>query len=192
MDFINSLNSFIKTKRFADSVDYFNNRFIPGFILSCSFLMTYKQYVMKPISCYTPNHPLGRGFDEYIQNQCYLSEEYAIHNVNQEIHWKSIKSEMLISNKYMWFPIILILQAISCCISNGFWLYFGKQTDCNYIIEMCYKASLEADNRASIRKIACRLQKYFGKRKINFKIASVYMITKLITIGICCINLSFY
>ena len=101
MDFISSINSFIKTKRFADSVDYFNNQFIPGFILSCSFIMTFKQYVIKPISCYIPNHPLGRGFDQYIQNQCYLSEEYAIHNVNQEIHWKSISPAMLRSYKYM-------------------------------------------------------------------------------------------
>ena len=50
MDFISSINKFAKTKSFADSVDYFNNRIILAFILSCSFLMTYKQYVTKPIA----------------------------------------------------------------------------------------------------------------------------------------------
>ena len=175
MDFVSTISRFVKTKSFADSVDYFNYRFIPAFILSCSFLMTYKQYLTKPITCYTTNSSHGKGFDEYIQNQCYISEEYTKYNVTEALHWKTANPTMLTSNKYMWFPIILIMQAITFCIPNGFWLYFGKQADCNHILDLCYKASNETYNKPSIRKIVKRIQNHFDKKKINFQIMCVYL-----------------
>src|SRR6266853_4081171 len=191
MDFVSTISRFVKTKSFADSVDYFNYRFIPAFILSCSFLMTYKQYLTKPITCYTTNSSHGKGFDEYIQNQCYISEEYTTYNVTEALHWKTANPTMLTSNKYMWFPIILIMQAITFCIPNKFLLYFGKQPDCNYILDLCYKASIETYNKPSIHKIVKRIQNYFDKKKINFQIMCVYLLTKIITVSICCINYAF-
>ena len=97
---------------------------------------------------------------------------------------------MMIDNNYIWFPIILILQAISFCLPNAFWQYFGNQADCNYIIDICYNASREDTNNASIRKAVARISKFFNN-KISFKITSVYLLTKFITIIICFLNLFF-
>ena len=69
----------------------------------------------------------------------------------------------------MWFPIVLLAQALSFYIPNGFWFYFGKQLDCNYLMDICYKASLEDNNKEKIGKIIERMQKYFNKKKITTK-----------------------
>src|SRR5438552_15802203 len=104
---------------------------------------------------------------------------------------ENVDKSMLIQNKYMWFPNILLLQAISFCVPNGFWLYFGRQADCNYIIELCGKANLENENRRAITKIVKRIEKYYNRKLLNCQIICVYLFTKLITISICCINLLF-
>src|SRR5438552_5710797 len=104
---------------------------------------------------------------------------------------ENVDKSMLIQNKYMWFPNILLLQAITFCIPNGFWLYFGRQSDCNYIIDLCYKSSLENDNRPAIKKIARQIEKYYKQKIINFQIICSYLITKEITMAICCINFLF-
>ena len=143
MDFVAAVTKFVKTRSLANYVDYFNYRFIPGFILSCTFLMTYKQYATKPIACFTQNIPIGIGFDDYIQNFCYLTDKYSTHKIGDDFTWETAKKSTITINIYMWFPIILLIQAISFCIRNGFWFYFGKQVDSNYIIDICFKPSLE-------------------------------------------------
>ena len=84
MDFVSTITNFVKTRSIKDSVDYFNYRFIPGFILSCTFLMTYKQYATKPISCYAAVVPFGSGFDDYMHNVCYLTDQYLTHRLGAE------------------------------------------------------------------------------------------------------------
>src|SRR5438552_1154243 len=83
---------------------------------------------------------------------------YGIYSHTHSFKWESVDKSMLIKNRYMWFPIILILQAISFCVPNGFWLYFGRQVDCNYIIGLCDKASIENKNRNAITKIVKRIE----------------------------------
>ena len=180
MNLVSSIIKYIKSRNLT-STDYFNYRFIPGFILSCMFIMSYKQYVTKPILCYTSTNINGIGVSDYIQNMCYLSDKFSVNKVSDKFNWK------MRSNIYMWFPIILLIQTLSFCISNLFWNYFGG----DYLIEIC----LEDDNNSNyvpsekISMVIRRMQKYYSDKIITFQLITAYLISNLITILICIFNL---
>src|SRR6266853_1956774 len=150
MNLVSSIIKYIKSRNLT-SIDYFNYRFVPGFILSCMFIMSYKQYATKPISCYTSTNINGIGVSDYIQNMCYLSDKFSVNKVSDKFNWK------MRSNIYMWFPIILLMQTLSFCIPNLFWNYFGG----DYLVE-------EDDNRETVIQKIQRIQKYFSVKIITF------------------------
>src|SRR5277367_1087729 len=118
MEFIKSVSNVSKIKNFSNQIDYFNYRILPGFILACSLLMSWKQYLMKPISCYTSNVSQGTGFDDYITNFCYITSTY----------FTDPSRKLQQTNMYFWFPVILLLQAITFCLPKSIWVHFGNES----------------------------------------------------------------
>ena len=77
MDFVKEFSNLFKIFNFATTIDHFTWRFVSTILWVCSLLMTYNQYAFYPISCYTSvGVNSGHGFQEYVQNSCYLSERY--------------------------------------------------------------------------------------------------------------------
>src|SRR6266853_3402157 len=130
MELLHVVKQFANIKNFVSQVDVYNFKILPTFILACSLLMTCKQYLMKPIVCYTANLPSGSGMESYIENFCYTTEKYFV-GVNKLVH-----ANRLQNNIYIWFPLILLLQAISLNLPKLLWNYFGRCVDYCYIREL--------------------------------------------------------
>jgi len=182
MELLHVVKQFANIKNFVSQVDVYNFKILPTFILACSLLMTCKQYLMKPIACYTANLPSGSGMESYIENFCYTTEKYFV-GVNKLVH-----ANRLQNNIYIWFPLILLLQAISLNLPKLLWNYFGRCVDYCYIRELCQKARLD---EGMIKKLIIYLQMQRLHLCGSSGILVAYMLTRVILISIVFLNMLF-
>ena len=78
IDFVKAFSNLSKISNFGTTIDHFTWCFVLTILLGFSLIMTYKQYALNPISCYTSvGVNSAHGFQEYVQTSCYLSEHYS-------------------------------------------------------------------------------------------------------------------
>src|SRR5271156_6186884 len=177
MDILNTLSKISKITNFSTTADYVTMRFMPGMLLVCSLIMTYKQYIKSPIVCYSSVPFTGNGLADYVENTCYLSRRFynllssgAIEPLNHD-------------NIYPWLPIILLLQTASLCLPKICWIFIGKRTDLCYLLTLCNEINV----KNSIHKFIDRIQAWNSCK--YFLIG--YLLTKLITILVYFTNILF-
>jgi len=142
---------------------------------------------MKPISCYIATPAAGFGLESYIENYCYLEDKYTF-EIDSDLPFHSSSGN---NNIYLWLPLILLLQSGSFCLPKTFWVYFGKEIDYIYLLDLSLQASKNENDLKLIPKIANRIQRYLARNKIQFQFIFLYLLTKIGFILISIGNLTF-
>ncbi len=102
-----------RTKNDDDAIDRLNHRYTPFIFTIFAVVVTSRQYVWDPISCWTPAH-FTSSYIQYTNMVCWVSNTYYLPFGVQEIPdvLKEDNDRRQMINYYQWVPLILLFQAL--------------------------------------------------------------------------------
>ncbi|VDP67763.1 unnamed protein product [Echinostoma caproni] len=131
------LANFIGVDDWADRLSYFYSFVL---ILACTFMVTSKTYLLRPIACHMPTAPDGANFKNYVESACWVLGTVPLRaneTIPQQVStWEELEKHRRI-NYYQWVPFMLALQAIMFYIPRLAWqsVSFNRLgTDLNQLV----------------------------------------------------------
>jgi len=121
-----------KSQRCDDFVDRLNRRYTICMLLICCALISSKQYVGDPLSCFCPSHFTGAHV-EYTNNVCWISNSYYVPLEGDFTHNSELYTNVLddapnsqikvvrVSNLIAYYPFVLLIQAMFFYLPYFFW-----------------------------------------------------------------------
>lgn len=118
-----------------DFADRLSHRFSTAILIIFAIVVSTKQYVGDPISCWVPAHFTGN-WEEYANNYCWIRNTYYLpfeENIPKEE--EDDKRKMI--PYYQWIPIILLVQALMFYLPAVVWRTLNSRSgiDVNNIVE---------------------------------------------------------
>ncbi|KAL5960447.1 Innexin unc-9 [Taenia solium] len=162
-----------------DFADRFNFIFTVIVLLTCTAVVTVKQYILKPISCYISTDVGGKNLLDYVENYCWVQGtipiSYSSDVPETEDDWNRLESHKILY--YQWVPFVLGLQCILFYIPRVIWqiiCYNQTGTDLYHLISMANEARhSKPDKREemvqNLAKSIERLLYHEGKSKLISK-----------------------
>ncbi|KAM7534949.1 hypothetical protein Aperf_G00000096474 [Anoplocephala perfoliata] len=128
-----------------DFADKFNFIFTVIVLLIATTVVTVKQYILKPISCYISTEVGGKNLLDYVENYCWVQGtipiSYSSDVPETEEDWNRLESRKILY--YQWVPFVLGLQCILFLIPRVIWqiiCYNQTGTDLYHLISMANEA----------------------------------------------------
>ncbi|PAA81036.1 hypothetical protein BOX15_Mlig024361g3 [Macrostomum lignano] len=129
-----------------DFSDKWNFLFTPCILVLCTMVVTVKQYLLKPIVCFTSNKVTGTNYDSYMENFCWVDGTYPV-PVDSKSHddtdfWKRMESQRLLY--YQWVPFILGLQTVMFYLPRLVWqmvITYRSGTDLQHLVNSAAEAA---------------------------------------------------
>jgi len=115
-----------KFRKDDDFSDRINHALTSVILVFFSLIVSARQYIGKPISCWVPSE-FTKSQEDYAESVCWVSNTYFISSKN------SISDVVTARNKsqityYQWVPFVLIFQAVMFNIPCLIWRLFNWQT----------------------------------------------------------------
>jgi innexin len=182
MDFIDYLSRFKITSDVSvqDRADRLNYLYTNMILLLFTTVITLKQYMLKPISCYMNSDPGGTNLLEYVENHCWVqgtfpNEERAPLPDNNE-QWDALESKKILY--YQWVPFVLVLQCFLFYAPRLLWTfmcYNRTGTDLQHLLR-CANDALHSDhetrNKTVVQISATIEEMLFKHREIRNNVQS--------------------
>uniref|UniRef100_A0A0X3PXF2 Innexin n=1 Tax=Schistocephalus solidus TaxID=70667 RepID=A0A0X3PXF2_SCHSO len=180
-----------------DFADKFNFLITVMVLLLCATVVTVKQYMLKPISCYIATEVGGRNLLDYVENYCWVQGtipiSYAGNVPENDEQWAKLESQKLLY--YQWVPFVLGLQCILFYIPRIIWqmiCYNRTGTDLQHLINLASEAAhATSDKRAeTVKHLAKSLEQLLFQhreyrtgwatkvRKVCYKVCRLFYISK--------------
>lgn len=162
-----SLLSFREIKLTSDDdyVDRLSRQYTVLLLICFTFLVTTKQFVGRPISCWCPAQFTDSHCD-YTNTMCWVSNTYYIPmDTSVPADRFSLVSSKAMVSYYQWVPFILICQALMSVLPFLLWRFFNKRSGIHIVTIMdaahvcCRPAYLEIREKA-IRYIVNQMDRY--------------------------------
>ncbi|CAH8568967.1 unnamed protein product [Dicrocoelium dendriticum] len=122
-----------------DFADKFNFIVTVVVLLLCATVVTVKQYMMKPISCYMATDIGGKNLLDYVENYCWVQGTipiaYAGRVPESDAGWEELEKHKLLY--YQWVPFVLGLQCILFYVPRVIWqmiCYNRAGTDIQHLV----------------------------------------------------------
>jgi innexin len=155
-----------------DFADRVNSVFTVALIILCVTIITVKQYLMKAIACYIPNHPNGVDFTDYLNNYCWVHGTIPISSLDktpQDSDWDTLDETSRITY-YQWVPFVLGLQCILFYLPRMIWqiiCYNRTGVDLEHIVDTASKASQTSgdDRKKQVTHIVETLEDMFFQHR---------------------------
>ncbi|KAI0215486.1 Innexin unc-7 [Lamellibrachia satsuma] len=155
----------IKLRTDDDYVDRLSHQFTVIMLVCFSFLVSTKQFVGKPISCWCPAH-FTDSHKDYANTICWVSNTYYL-PMDETIpkdRFVLEKHNKMISY-YQWVPLILMFQAFLAFVPRLFWRFLNKRSGINLATIMdaahvCAQASYLEIREKAIRYVVNQMDRY--------------------------------
>ncbi|KAA3681282.1 innexin [Paragonimus westermani] len=156
-----------------DFADKFNFLVTVTILLLCTTVVTVKQYMMKPISCYMATDIGGKNLLDYVENYCWVQGTvpiaYAGRVPETDAGWEELEKQKLLY--YQWVPFVLGLQCILFYIPRVIWqmiCYNRTGTDIQHLVLSANQAVHETDRKRTelVQHVARTLEQLLFQRDI--------------------------
>ncbi|KAF6775799.1 hypothetical protein AHF37_04990 [Paragonimus kellicotti] len=156
-----------------DFADKFNFLITVTILLLCATVVTVKQYMMKPISCYMATDIGGKNLLDYVENYCWVQGTvpiaYAGRVPETDAGWEELEKQKLLY--YQWVPFVLGLQCILFYIPRVIWqmiCYNRTGTDIQHLVLSANQAVHETDKKRTelVQHVARTLEQLLFQRGI--------------------------
>ncbi|TGZ65420.1 hypothetical protein CRM22_005888 [Opisthorchis felineus] len=135
-----------------DFADKFNFLITVMILLLCTTVVTVKQYMMKPISCYMATDIGGKNLLDYVENYCWVQGTipiaYAGKMPETDAAWEEMEKHKLLY--YQWVPFVLGLQCIMFYVPRVIWqmiCYNRTGTDIQHLVLSANQAVHATDDQ---------------------------------------------
>ncbi|KAI0234320.1 Innexin unc-7 [Lamellibrachia satsuma] len=193
-----------------DFSDRLNHRYTTGLLILFAVIVSTKQYVGDPISCWVPAHFTGN-HESYANDYCWVRNTYYL-SFDEYIPKEHESDKRHMIPYYQWMPIILLLQALFFHLPIMVWRTLNRKSgiDVNNIVEAgeSFQNAEKAANRDTMLEyMTSSMNRYLitqgkdqtdftmslknclsrtvcfmsGRRKGNYLI-SLYLVTKILFI----------
>nr|CAH8829635.1 unnamed protein product [Trichobilharzia regenti] len=122
-----------------DFADKFNFIITVMILMLCATIVTVKQYMMKPISCYMATDLGGKNLLDYVENYCWVQGTIPITYSGKvpetDEGWEELEKHKLLY--YQWVPFVLGLQCIMFYLPRLIWqmiCYNRVGTDVQHLV----------------------------------------------------------
>ena len=118
-----------------DFADRLSHRFSTAILIIFAIVVSTKQYVGDPISCWVPAHFTGN-WEEYANNYCWIRNTYYL-PFEDYIPKEEEDEKRRMIPYYQWIPIILLIQALMFYLPTVVWRTLNSRSgiDVNNIVE---------------------------------------------------------
>ena len=99
----------IRLRRDDDCIDRLSHRYTTFLLLIFAIIITSKQYVGDPISCWAPGH-FTSSYVDYTNKMCWVSNTYYVSFSQKHIPGPEAPRKLI--NYYQWVPLILLVQTV--------------------------------------------------------------------------------
>ncbi|XP_013415387.1 innexin unc-9 isoform X2 [Lingula anatina] len=148
-----------------DFFDRLSHRYTAIIFIVFALVVSTKQYVGDPITCWTPTH-FTDAHEDYTNNYCWIKNTYYT-AFDERIPEKWEPHEHI--GYYQWVPIVLMVQALMFYIPCIVWRLLNGRTgvDMNTIVKsLSGNESLNPDAReGTIRYLVRHLDRYFDHQR---------------------------
>ncbi|VEL40063.1 unnamed protein product [Protopolystoma xenopodis] len=117
----------IKHRRDDDLVDRANHAYTTMVLMLCTLVVLGRQFVGKPISCWTPNEFTGAQ-EEYAESLCWVTTTYFVPPTETTVPTEYEQRERTAIYYYQWIPFVLMLQAALFATPCIVWRLFNWQS----------------------------------------------------------------
>jgi len=132
-----------------DFGDKLNSVYTVFILIVFTTLITTKQYITSPITCYTPVIPHGGiNFKEYVESYCWVKGTVVDNGSNIPYQEKIYTDNKNTIYYYQWIPFVLGLQCLMFYLPHFIWKLFcryGTGMDLNYISIKATKAKYSTE-----------------------------------------------
>ncbi|KAL7061375.1 hypothetical protein AAHC03_010056 [Spirometra sp. Aus1] len=133
---------------FADKINFI---FTVIIISVCTLVVTVKQYILKPISCYIATEVGGTNLLNYVENYCWvqgtLPISYSGKMPSTDSAWQEMEAKKILY--YQWVPFVLGLQCILFYVPRLVWqliCHHSTGSDLEHIIKKAVEAVHAKEN----------------------------------------------
>ena len=156
----------IKVRSDDDFVDRLNRRYTTFILIMMAILVSTKQYVGEPISCWCPAQ-FKKNHVEYTNNVCWVSNTYYL-PMDQVIPDKGAPRQRI--GYYQWVPMILLCQCVLFYMPCMIWRWLSKRSgiDVNTITEAAHhgkRVTFPESREKIIRYMANHLDRYLASQR---------------------------
>ena len=118
-----------------DFSDRLNHRYTTAMLIAFAVIVSTKQYVGDPISCWVPAHFTG-SHESYTNDYCWVRNTYYL-SFDEYIPKEHESDKRHMIPYYQWMPIILLLQALFFHLPIMVWRTLNRKSgiDVNNIVE---------------------------------------------------------
>lgn len=111
-----------------DHVDRLTRQHTVVILICFAFLVTTKQFVGRPISCWCPAQ-FTDSHRDYANTVCWVSNTYYF-PMDETIPADkfTLTSSKAMISYYQWVPFILVSQAVVCFLPSVFWRFFNRRS----------------------------------------------------------------
>ncbi|KAL7061376.1 hypothetical protein AAHC03_010057 [Spirometra sp. Aus1] len=170
LDYVSKLHvaTYVGVEDFADKFNFLITVMV---LLLCTTVVTVKQYMLKPISCYIATEVGGRNLLDYVENYCWVQGtipiSYSGNVPENEDQWAKLEDQKLLY--YQWVPFVLGLQCILFYVPRIIWqmiCYNRTGTDLQHLINLASQAAhATSDKREeTIKHLAKSLEQLLFQR----------------------------
>ena len=118
-----------------DFSDRLSHRVTTFMLIACAMIVSTKQYVGEPISCWVPAH-FKSDHEKYTNDYCWVRNTYYL-SFDEYIPKEDEHDKRHMIPYYQWMPIILLLQALFFYVPILVWRTLNTKSgvDVNFIVE---------------------------------------------------------
>ena len=156
----------IKLTTDDDHVDRLSRQYTVVILVCFAFLVTTKQFVGHPISCWCPAQ-FTESHRDYTNTMCWVSGTYYLpmeESIPADRYILRQHSKALVSY-YQWVPFVLLFQAVMSVVPSLLWRFFNKRSGIHLVTIMdaarvCCRASYLEIREKAVRYIVNQMDRY--------------------------------
>uniref|UniRef100_A0A5K4ELL6 Innexin n=1 Tax=Schistosoma mansoni TaxID=6183 RepID=A0A5K4ELL6_SCHMA len=180
-----------------DFADKFNFLITVMVLMLCTTIVTVKQYMMKPISCYMATDLGGKNLLDYVENYCWVQGTvpiaYSGRVPETDEGWAELEKHKLLY--YQWVPFVLGLQCILFYLPRLIWqmiCYNRVGTDVQHLV-LCANQAVHANDEQRtkmVQHLAKTLEQLLFQQQKKRLVSKSYHIRKHGSDFDSCINIA--
>ncbi len=157
----------VKARTDDDAVDRLSRRYTTFFLLLFAILVSTKQYVGDPISCWVPAQ-FTDSHEVYTNKICWVSNTYYLPFAQTKIPKRDEAKKSI--GYYQWIPMVLVLQASLFYVPGIFWRILSRRSGINLkaIIDAaatCQETAVIAARERSLQYMVNHVDNYVGVKR---------------------------
>ena len=159
----------VKFRHDDDFIDRLSRQYTTGLLTILAFLVSTRQFVGDPISCWCPAH-FTESHRQYTNTICWVSNTYYVPFERRIPDDHDLKAHQPLVSYYQWVPLILLCQALMAFVPCLIWRWLNVRSgmDVSSLLDaasVCHKAAYSEIKDRTVRYLVNQIDRYLMSQR---------------------------